>query len=52
MKLKYNFFKSVLDELLLYSGQFGLYYIVMQLIISGHNFFNDILFTKLPWLAR
>lgn len=31
--------KPFLDEILLYSGQFGLFYIIMQLVIEGAEFF-------------
>ncbi|MGL1892609.1 MAG: adenylate/guanylate cyclase domain-containing protein [Spirochaetaceae bacterium] len=34
--------KKIIDELLLYSGQFGLFYIIMQIIKSKSIFINDI----------
>jgi len=38
---KLNLRKSIAEELLLYSGQFGLFYIVMQFIIERRDFFHD-----------
>lgn len=39
MKTRSAYAKTVIEELLLYSGQFGLFYIIMQLIIEKSSFF-------------
>lgn len=36
------FFKAFLQEILLYSGQFALFYLLMQLIIEGKEFIHNI----------
>lgn len=38
---KTKYAKAFIEELLLYSGQFGLFYIVMQFIIEGAAFFRN-----------
>lgn len=42
---QHNYFsriKPFFDEILLYSGQFGLFYIIMQFIIEGLGFFSNV----------
>jgi class 3 adenylate cyclase len=41
MKKKTRLAKAFAEELLLYSGQFGLFYIIMQFIIEGGRFFSN-----------